>query len=111
MNPSDALFQTSRIPRRLNIDNRGSSLKVDPHAAGVGGKEYLDIRLIAKFGNQLAAAPRGDSAVKRDIADFHLIEKVADHGGHFFPLAENHDFALFFDDELMKDFLKFLHLR
>src|SRR4030095_14845626 len=103
VNSGDTLLEARGIPRRLYIDHGRGGLKIDSNATGVGGKENSDLWPVAKSGDELAPPPRRDTAVEGNVADFHLIEQRAQLKIHFFPFAEDHHFALFFDDQLLDD--------
>ena len=61
MNAPNALLQTRRIPRRLEVDDSGGRLQVESYSARIGREEYPAVMLALKCFDERTALPRGNA--------------------------------------------------
>ena len=111
MNPGIALLQHRRVPGNVQVDQHRGVLKVEPHAAGVGGNEHLHRVVVPEPIHQFPATGRGYAAVKAYVPQVHPLQPVGHHAGHPFPLGKDHGLQAGLDTKFFQKDGQLIELR
>ena len=106
----DTLFKHRRIPWQIHVDQRRGVLQVESGAAGVGRQEHAATRVVAKTLDQCRALLRRHATVKADITDAARLEPADDDGVRARPLAENHRFRVWLNEQPLEQLRQFIRL-
>ena len=107
---ADSLLQYGRIPRNIQIYDKGCSLQVQTGTSCISRDKDPAIRLLPEITYENIALFRRHRSAKRRIADSSLIQFRGDKTCHPLPLAEHHYFLIPALDHIPDDVHRLIHL-
>ena len=107
MDSGDSLLEDSRVPWKVNIDDRIGGLEVEAYTTCIGGDEESAIGVLLELPDQSLSFFLRDRTIQADKIESPLPEQRLNQVEHRRPFRKENDLAVFLFDELIEKIFKF----
>ena len=107
---SDALFEYSRVPRKIKVDDQRSGLQIQSRTTRIGGEKDPALAVGLKALHHPAPLLRRYSTMQVLESYMPVLQFFRQQAGHPFPLAEHHHLSVRSQYQVVNDIHRLVYL-